>query len=89
MTSYIACYSIRLSLKNNGGDVVDPLPGQEFKAKDDKEALQIAENKRLVLELLENAKPDLKKDIERTVILTSVRNQYNKQMVFYIGRTET
>jgi hypothetical protein len=89
VTTYIACYSLHLALKDGSGDVIDPLTTETFEAKNDGEAMRIAENKRCILEILENTKPGLDQNFSRTVILTSVRNQHNKQMVFCIGRTET
>lgn len=89
MITYVACYSLHLALKNGSGDIIDPLIPETFDARDDDDALRIAENKRLVHEVLENAQPDLNKDFNRTVILTSIRNQHNKRLVFHIGRTET
>ena len=59
---------------------------EEFSAPDDETALQRAWVKESVLEALENNRlTSLSHEPKKTIVLTGVRNQFNKRTVFTVG----
>ena len=66
------------------GEIID-FSIEEIYALNDNEAVEQAENRAEVLDVLENLKPN-PGDIIRHVILVSVRNQRNKRIVNFIGK---
>ncbi|MBI4991701.1 MAG: hypothetical protein HZB99_00595 [Candidatus Harrisonbacteria bacterium] len=66
------------------GEIID-FSIEKIYAPNDNAAVEQAENRAEVLDVLENLKPDLG-NITQHVILVSVRNQRNKGIIHFCGR---
>ena len=83
---YIASYGLLISIK--GGDEFHHLKELKFRAENDEEAEVEAKIQTEILDLMEKLNPEYSRQVKKKVILTSVRNQSNKRVVYSPGRQE-
>lgn len=83
-TTHIATYAVQLSLLSGAGDITDDFSTKEITAENDERAVEIAEGYRKALEEIELLEP-CSPDMEKKVILISVRNQKNKRLIQFVG----